>query len=317
MPTVHPRTDDHGATVTIKKPTAPSSIEAWFDKDAVATVVPGGPMPSELNGVPLSPWTGYPRTVEGWDFVDELNTELEEPPLPASSKKPAAGVVAVERDGRVWVVHPTNEFGNYKATFPKGRQDPGLSLQATAIREAWEESGLQVRITGYLGDFERSTTNTRLFLAERIGGTPSCAGYESQACSLAPVHMLDQLLTNANDKPVIARLKQVLSELHGPGGEVLQHGGNLVRVLQAIGGFYATHNQWPTKLQIRPECLIDLVARHLTPAGFFRLQCRVTLVLSDEINVIAADDAGRVFDYGRQGYHAPNAEAPVREWLGI
>lgn len=274
-------------------------------------------MPSELNGVPLSPWTGYPRTVEGWDYLDELNDDLEEPPLPASSKKPAAGVVVVERDGRVWVVHPTNEFGNYKATFPKGRQDPGLSLQATAIREAWEESGLKVQITGYLGDFERSTTNTRLYLAERTGGTPSEAGWESQACSLAPVRMLDQLLTNANDKPVIARLKQVLSELHGPGGEVLQHGGNLVRVLQAIGGFHAAHHRWPTKLQIRPECLIDLVSRHLTPAGFFRLQCRLKLVLSDEINVIATDEAGRVFDYGRQGCHAPNAEATARAWMGI
>jgi 8-oxo-dGTP pyrophosphatase MutT (NUDIX family) len=318
MAVFHPCADDKGAAVLIKKPTRPSPIEAWFDAESIATVLPGGELPPELNGIAFARWTDHPRTVEGWDFVDELNTELEEPPLPASSKKPAAGVVVIEQDGRVWVVHPTNEFGNYKATFPKGRQDPGLSLQATAIREAWEECGLQVRITGYLGDFERSTTSTRLFMAERVGGTPSAMGWESQACSLVPVRMLDQLLTNPNDMPVLAALKAALVRRSaGRDGELIDHGGNIVRVLQAIGGFHAIHGCWPITVEMRPECLVDLVARHLTSASFFHLLNRLKLVISDEINVIAADDSGHVFNYGRQGGSVGNAEKSARAWLVI
>ncbi len=134
--------------------------------------MPDGPVPDELNGIALSPWVYHPRTTEGWDYVDGLNDEIEEP-MEIGGKKPAAGAVILEPDGRVWLVHPTNQFGGYQATFPKGRVDGGLSLQASAIRECWEEAGLQVRLTGWLGDFDRTTTRTRLYLAKRIGGSPA------------------------------------------------------------------------------------------------------------------------------------------------
>lgn len=231
MAALHPCADDHGVPVLIKHPTSPSPIEAWFDAKAVATVIPNGPMPAELHGVAFKPWADHPRTAEGWDFVEGLNEELVEPPLPASTKKPAAGVVVVEHDGRVWVVHPTNQFAGYASTFPKGRQDPGLSLQATALREAWEESGLQVRITGYLGDFERSMTITRLYVAERIGGSPAEMSWESQACSLAPVSRLGELLNNANDQPVQAALKEAMARMPTELDGQTDHGGNIVQVL--------------------------------------------------------------------------------------
>jgi 8-oxo-dGTP pyrophosphatase MutT (NUDIX family) len=54
-------------------------------------------------------------------------------------ERAAAGAVVMEPDGRLWLVAPSNGFGGYLATFPKGRVEPGISLQATAIREVWEE----------------------------------------------------------------------------------------------------------------------------------------------------------------------------------
>lgn len=143
MPIIHPRPDDAGKPVAIKYPSTPTVIEAWADPAAIATVVPDGQVPAELNGVALTPWADYPRTAEGWGYLDGIDEDLDEPPMDASGKKPAAGAVIIEPDGRVWVVHPTNQFGGYQATLPKGRVDAGQNLQAAAIRECWEEAGLR------------------------------------------------------------------------------------------------------------------------------------------------------------------------------
>jgi ADP-ribose pyrophosphatase YjhB (NUDIX family) len=121
-------------------------------------------------------------------------------------------VVIVERDWRIWLVSPSNLFGGYKTTFPKGKVDPGLSLQANAIKEGFEESGLKVRITGYLGDFKRTSSMTRLYLAERVGGDPSDMGWESQAVTLAPPVMWDKHLQHPADKPVIAALRVLFNK---------------------------------------------------------------------------------------------------------
>ncbi|SDS21354.1 NUDIX hydrolase [Pseudomonas oryzae] len=228
MPIFHPQPDDEGKPVAIKYPSTPTGIEAWAAPAAIATVVPDGPVPTELNGVALTPWANYPRTDEGWAYLDGINEDLDEPPMEASGKKPAAGAVILEPDGRVWVVHPTNQFGGYQATFPKGRVYAGLSLQGAELRECWEETGLQVRITGWLGDFERTTTRSRLYLAKRVGGTPAAMGWESQAVSLVPLSKLGAMLNGAADKPVLERLMQVVAtrpKLCPEDGEVIRHSG--------------------------------------------------------------------------------------------
>src|SRR5690606_39400972 len=95
--------------VVIKHPSTPSSLEAWTDAAVTATAVPDGAVPDELSGIALSPWTDHPRTAEGWDYVDGLNEEIDEPPMEIGGKKLAAGAVILEPDGRVWLVHPTNQ----------------------------------------------------------------------------------------------------------------------------------------------------------------------------------------------------------------
>lgn len=206
-PVLHPKHDDSGKAVTILHPSLSTALGNWSEPGVMATVVPGGAMPEAINGIPFSPWKYHPSTASGWLECDGLMSNLDEKPLHAKNgKKTSAGIVVVEPDGRVWVVHPTNGFGGYHATFPKGRVDPGMTLQATAIKECFEESGLHARITGVLGDFERTTTVMRLYLGERIGGTPSECGWESQAVSLVPVAKLPKVLNGAADKPVIAAL---------------------------------------------------------------------------------------------------------------
>lgn len=69
---------------------------------------------------------------------------------------PAAGVVVEKVGGRFWFVAPSNAFGGYLATFPQGCIEGGVSRQASVIREAYEEAGLKVKITGFLADSNRT-----------------------------------------------------------------------------------------------------------------------------------------------------------------
>lgn len=182
----HPRADDDGKPFTINEPSASSAADTWADPHAVAQWTPDSAVPAELNGVPIAPWTDHPVTEEGWDYVDGQMDDLDEPAMATHGKEPAAGVVIEEPDGRVWIVHPSNGYAGYRTTFPKGHADEGLSLQATAIKEAFEESGLKVAITGFIGDVERSQTMTRYYRARRVGGSPAAMGWETQSVALVP-----------------------------------------------------------------------------------------------------------------------------------
>lgn len=202
----HLKTDDAGQTVHIHKPDQPSSAETWHGPIHTAVFTPGSKVPAAINGVALAPWTP-PATKAGWAAV-EGQKAMDEPPLPAAvtkdgkPKRPGAGVVVVEPDGRVWVVGPTNEFGGYKNSFPKGGAEGGLSLQANAIKEAYEESGLKVAITGHLGDYEGDTSISRYYTAKRTGGTPADMGWESQAVRLVPALELYGPLNRDRDRKI-------------------------------------------------------------------------------------------------------------------
>lgn len=205
-PAFHPKMGDEGELVAIKRPSKATPLEAFSDPLAVATVLPGGKMPAELNGVPFAPWADAPTTLHGWAEVDG-QADLDEPEIePGKGMRLGAGVIVQEPDGRVWVVHPTNAFGGYKASFPKGTVEDGLGLQASAIKEAYEESGLKVEIVGHFMDVARTTSVARYYLARRVGGTPADVGWESQAASLVPVAKLYEVLNMATDHGLAEKL---------------------------------------------------------------------------------------------------------------
>lgn len=210
MSTLHPCPDDDGRAVILRQPSVPTPLSCWQDAQQIATVIPGGPLPATLNGIAFAPWLDAPDTAHDWSAC-ATEAALDEPPfvLP-SGMAAAAGAVILEDDARVWLVAPSNRFGGYTATFPKGRVDPGTSLQCASVREAYEESGLRVRIAAFLLDVRRTQTYTRFYIARRIGGSPACMGWESQAVHLVPAAQLRQVATHPNDAPVIAALEQWL-----------------------------------------------------------------------------------------------------------
>lgn len=203
MATYHPALDEHGQPVLLKCPSQATPISNWSDPRSVATVTPGGELPAILNGIPLTDWAEVPTSIDTWNAVDG-QCDIDEPPFSVPrGKAPASGVLIKEADGRFWLVSPSNAFGGYTNTFPKGRIDDDMKRQASAIREAYEESGLKVRITGFLADSVRSQSYTRYYLAERVGGNPASMGWETQAVHLVPRHALSKFLTHPNDQPLL------------------------------------------------------------------------------------------------------------------
>ena len=174
------------------KPYTPAGPPAHFVKGEAD-------VPSSLNGVRFAPWAA-PTTREGWAGVAGQKPDLEEPPLPAGHV--SAGVLMREPDGRVWLVRPKHGFGGYDHTFPKGGVEKGLSPQATAIKEAFEESGLRAEITGYAGDYQGDTSTTRLYHAKRVGGTPLDHGWETEGVSLVKPEQLHDYLNRRRDRKV-------------------------------------------------------------------------------------------------------------------
>ena len=198
----HPSQNDEGKAVGILRPHEDSDLASWKAGGTV-TVTPGGKTPASLNGVKIAPWDSAPSSDDEWADV-EGQAELPDEPdlLVPFGKKAATGVIILEPDGRAWVVCPTNGFGGYKNTFPKGKLEESLPLQANAIKECFEESGLQVEIDSYLGDLERTTSMTRYYIARRVGGTPAAMGWESQAVQLVPVRSLVDHMDAKLDKLV-------------------------------------------------------------------------------------------------------------------
>ena len=204
----HPKMGENGKPVGIYNPNQQTDPSTWHDPKKTATFIPGGACPDELNGLALSPWKDHPTTDEGWDYVEGQMEDLVEPTMDLKlGLSPASGCIIKEPDGRVWVVSPTNRFGGYKNTFPKGKVEDEMSWQANAIKEVYEESGLQVKIIGLVGDVERTTSVTRYYQAVRVGGTPVDCGWESQAVHLIPSGDLAIHLDGLADKNTLDLLR--------------------------------------------------------------------------------------------------------------
>ncbi|MCB2051125.1 MAG: NUDIX hydrolase [Novosphingobium sp.] len=212
MSVYHPRKDENGKLVTLAKPSQPSPLEAWEASDQVATVIPDGPLPKGLNTIPFCSWSNLPTSSQDWELLVD-GARFDEPDfIVEPGKKPASGVVLLEPDGRVWAVSPSNQFGGYTTTFPKGSQlaKEGLSTRANAIKEAYEESGLRVELTGFLIDVSRSTSFTRYYVGRRISGSPADMGWESQAVHLIPRQHLTSVINHKNDAPILKALSDLM-----------------------------------------------------------------------------------------------------------
>jgi ADP-ribose pyrophosphatase YjhB (NUDIX family) len=152
------------------------------EKKSKANTPPDLPLPSQTfrEGDPSPAWATTPEP-EFWKKHKQMDFGEK---LVSSGKGFSTGVVVEEPDGKIWIYEPKNHFGGYQGAFPKGQLEWNLSPQQNALKEAWEETGLEVELTGLLGDFKATTSTTRLYTAKRKGGDPTKFGDETESVKL-------------------------------------------------------------------------------------------------------------------------------------
>lgn len=95
-------------------------------------------------------------------------------------------------------------------------------------------------------------------------------------------------------------------------------GGITVRVIEALNGFRSKFGYWPTSLQMEGASIACLATELLTPFGFFSLQSRVSIEVSERGRLLAVGHSGDVFDYGEEGWETAGGHAhDARAWLGL
>jgi len=230
----HPAGLHRGMEVIIKKPHVPTDRTTYRDPCEIATFIPNQmdvPRDALSDSEPFL--RVLPQAAFASAYIRNRGTLTGEVPFvdsritPDSKHRLGAGLIIFDPDGRVWIAHPTNDFGGDKALFPRGSYDDedDADLRRTAIREVFEETGIVGALVSYRGDslvsmpdddetraswkseltgsgvfadiYQDGYKRVRYYLARRVAGSPVGTGWESQAVSLAPVNKLRELKVGA------------------------------------------------------------------------------------------------------------------------
>ncbi len=126
----------------------------------------------------------------------------------AGDKQLSTGMIVVDKDkGTLWLYEPKGHYGGYQHTFPKGQLEEGLSPQQNAHKELWEETGLKAKVTGYIGSYDKSTSHSAYYLAEKTGGDPIDAGPETASVKEVTFAEAQSLLNVDIDKKILQELQ--------------------------------------------------------------------------------------------------------------
>jgi 8-oxo-dGTP pyrophosphatase MutT (NUDIX family) len=101
---------------------------------------------------------------------------------------------------------------------PKGTPHPGETIEQVAIREAQEETGLQVQLIGYIGnitysfvrDHIRYQKQVRHFLLEAIGGDTALHDHEYDLVQWFPLAEACRRLTYSNEVHILYQAEDLL-----------------------------------------------------------------------------------------------------------
>ncbi|MDA2987984.1 MAG: NUDIX hydrolase [Actinomycetota bacterium] len=132
----------------------------------------------------------------------------------------SAGGLVLDSEHRAALIGRTNSHGNLTWSLPKGHLEEGESLEAAAVREVTEETGIAGRVVAPLGviDFYftaegqriHKTVHHYLMLAE--GGELNSDDVEVDEVAWVPLAELPDRLAYADERRLIAQVPQLLAD---------------------------------------------------------------------------------------------------------
>lgn len=101
---------------------------------------------------------------------------------------------------------------------PKGTPRPGETIEQVAVREAQEETGLQVRLISYIGSITYSFVRNQVryhkqvrhFLLEAIGGDTALHDQEYDLVEWFPLAEASRRLTYQNEVNILYQAEETL-----------------------------------------------------------------------------------------------------------
>ena len=90
---------------------------------------------------------------------------------------------------------------------------------------------------------------------------------------------------------------------------------NWVRLCAAVDGFRWRYGHWPTRVRMRPGMIATLRDYAFTPEDYARITAKISLIPANA--VIAEDDSGASYDYGREGFPEESPTPSAYEWFGV
>ncbi|MBW1769339.1 MAG: NUDIX hydrolase [Deltaproteobacteria bacterium] len=130
---------------------------------------------------------------------------------PQRGKQRSFGGVVINERKEVLLVEPRNHFDGYVWTFPKGRPDLGEEPESAALREVFEETGVEAEIISKLpGSFAGGTTVNTYYLMAPLSEKGKF-GRETQAICWATKEEAEELINKTTNDIGCKRDLAVLS----------------------------------------------------------------------------------------------------------
>lgn len=138
---------------------------------------------------------------------------------PAVEETSAGGLV-VDDQGRAALIARTDRHGRLLWSLPKGHLEDGESLEAAAVREVSEETGITGRVLAPLGviDFYFTADDRRVhktvhhYLLKAEGGELSSADIEVEDVDWVPLEEVTSRLAYADERRLMAQVPDLLAE---------------------------------------------------------------------------------------------------------
>lgn len=91
---------------------------------------------------------------------------------------------------------------------------------------------------------------------------------------------------------------------------------NWIRLCAVIDGFRSRYQSWPSRICLDPIIHED-IKRLFTEKSLEKLTDKIKLIPMNDATVIAEDEQGRTYDYGKDGFSSSKPDIRAKEWLGV